>query len=350
MHSRISTGALPSPHLDQLAASHPFIQQIDIVFPFSAHFEKTFSSLAASYCKAQVTLSDFFEHASHTPIDPPLTALPTKSDPDDTWCIDPRGILTLCLSKQPYERLGLVGKKLPFKGCQELHVIKIPLRKETQSVAVRARQKAALKTWDEDRTQSGYGKWEIAFVGGGLSMGTVNKVEYQVRQFADVFIPAPELARSKEESKEEWEERVSELFEWVGMACLGAQRLKANDRVDPYVAVYDAPTPSSVGDMTHLRWTGLMDSVFVQSMLTAATSLVTTCPPDESSFISVTLHSNPMTPISYIPPQCISSSAEMKDPPPRVPHADAEDTVCLVLTKDTWMSGQSIGKWDARWG
>lgn len=122
-------------------------------------------------------------------------------------------------------------------------VIKIPLRKETQGVAMRARQKAALKTWDEDRARSGYGKWEMAFVGGGastssvnprfratnfdskgLSMGTMNEVKYQVRQFADVFIPVPELARSKEESKEEWEERVSELFEWVGMACLGAQR------------------------------------------------------------------------------------------------------------------------------
>ena len=51
----------------------------------------------------------------------PLVALPIKSEHDDTWCIDPRGILTLCLSKQSYERLGLVGKKLPFKGCQELH-------------------------------------------------------------------------------------------------------------------------------------------------------------------------------------------------------------------------------------
>ena len=68
---------------------------------------------------------------------------------------------------------------------------------------------------------------------------------------------------------------------------------------------------------------------------------------EQRSFISVTMHSNPMAPISYIPPQCFT---EMKDTPPRVPHPDAEDTICLVLTKDTWMLAQSIGKWDARWG
>lgn len=38
---------------------------------------------------------------------------------DDKWCIDPRGIITLYVTKQSYERLGLVGTKLPFKGCPE---------------------------------------------------------------------------------------------------------------------------------------------------------------------------------------------------------------------------------------
>ncbi|KAL4072807.1 ribonuclease P 40kDa subunit-domain-containing protein [Scleroderma yunnanense] len=349
MHLRLSSGALPSPHIDQLAASHPFIQQqIDIVFPSSVHFEKTLSSLTTSYRRGQFTLSDFFEQASRTSTSPPLAALPTKSDADDTWCIDPRGVLTLCMSKQPYEQLGLVGEQLSFKGCQELHVIKIPLRKETQSIAVRARQEVAIRTWDELRAQSRYGKWEIAYVGGGAS--SLLPIRYSVRQLNNVFIPVPELARSKEESKEEWEERVSELFEWVGMACLGAQRLHANDRVDPFVAVYNAPTPSSLGDLTHLRWIGFMDTTFVQTVLTTAASLIMTCPSDKSSFISVTMHSNPMAPVSYIPPSCLTSGVEMKDTPPRVPRPDADDTVCLVLTKDTWLLGQNIGKWDARWG
>ena len=33
-------------------------------------------------------------------------------------------------------------------------------------------------------------------------------------------------------------------------------RLQANDRVDPYVAVYEAPEPSTIGTVSHVRWRG----------------------------------------------------------------------------------------------
>lgn len=52
-------------------------------------------------------------------------------------------------------------------------------------------------------------------------------------------------------------------------AELTARRLRASDRVDPYVAVYEPP-PASVGAVTHLRWNGLMDTPFVQSVIDAA--------------------------------------------------------------------------------
>lgn len=47
-------------------------------------------------------------------------------------------------------------------------------------------------------------------------------------------------------------------------------RLRANDRVDPYVAVYEAPLPASVDDVTHVCWKGLMDSAFVRSVIDTA--------------------------------------------------------------------------------
>lgn len=66
------------------------------------------------------------------------------------------------------------------------------------------------------------------------------------------------------------------------------------------------------------------------------------------SFISITLHSNLVTPVSYIP------ESLAKEAPLRVPGLEAEDSVCLVLSKlpnrSTWAIGQSVGKWDARWG
>lgn len=64
------------------------------------------------------SLSDIWE-ANQLWLDRTFCALSSGPHDDDVWCIDPRGVLTLCLCKETYEILGLVGKKLPFKGCPE---------------------------------------------------------------------------------------------------------------------------------------------------------------------------------------------------------------------------------------
>ena len=40
---------------------------------------------------------------------------------DDVWCLDTRGLLTLAVCKTTYERLGLVGKVLPWKEHQDTY-------------------------------------------------------------------------------------------------------------------------------------------------------------------------------------------------------------------------------------
>ena len=129
-------------------------------------------------------------------------------------------------------------------------MIRIPVRQETESVAVRARQQAALKLWDALRENgNGPGEWHVLYCQRGKhddpyfllaapcrcpelmmsiqdtpSDASVVHVPPRIRHSAQVLVPAPNLAPLAEESAEEWDERVSALFEWVGMACLGAQR------------------------------------------------------------------------------------------------------------------------------
>ncbi|KAH9014149.1 hypothetical protein EDB83DRAFT_2233032 [Lactarius deliciosus] len=69
---------------------------------------------------------------------------------------------------------------------------------------------------------------------------------------------------------QDWNEKASAYFEWVGMVNIGAQRLRANDRVDPYVAVYSTPTPFTVGDVTHMKWYGFLTPQFVQKIVDTA--------------------------------------------------------------------------------
>lgn len=105
--------------------------QIDVVFPSTVQ-EDVFSALKTTYSTAQFTLAELYAYASSlaipsvsvrtsdlapdlTSLARPFKAVPVQDDADDTWCIDPRGVLTLSVSKTLYEQLGLVGRKLPFK-------------------------------------------------------------------------------------------------------------------------------------------------------------------------------------------------------------------------------------------
>jgi ribonuclease P/MRP protein subunit RPP40 len=210
----------------------------------------------------------------------------------------------------------------------------------------------------------------------------------QARQFANMQIPIPTISTLSVSTPhapvgdvEVWREKVMSLFEWAGMAALGAQRrvsryhivrmltkhrLQANDRVDPYVAVYDPPTPSQIGSVTHLKWKGFLAPQFVQTVINTAMYAVhpksgagltenrssLAADPHPRNFMSITGHVIPTSPVSYIPPSL--------DSPLRIPRTSAEDTWSAILipcrpttpspTAGVWINAESVGQWDRRLG
>ncbi|KAG6811887.1 hypothetical protein H0H92_005413 [Tricholoma furcatifolium] len=274
-------------------------------------------------------------------------------------------------------------------------VIRLPLQKNTESVANLARRKEALKAWDERRERAGLGAWNVVYGFNGeadfflfafpaklndstrylrspddpsmspLPKSQVCDVQCKTTKTSDVHIPIPSLRQhpnstthSNEDDLEDWNADMAALFEWVGMANLSSQRLRANDRVDPYVAVYEHPAPSYVGSMTHLRWTGLIGPGFLQSVVdTALTSLKTRS--DDVSlqgpklFIAVTAHACSTSPVTYIS----SSASTVMDGPARLARADGEDAWSLIVTPSPtelqtidWALVETLGQYDARWG
>jgi len=166
--------------------------------------------------------------------------------------------------------------------------------------------------------------------------------------------------KSVEEEEEDRNRKLGELFEWVGMACLGSQRLYVNDRVDPYVCVYEPPTPSRIQNVTHLRWRGLLCPNFVQEVLdTIISSMKHTTTSTHPSFVGITCNALPISPVSYIP-YTMSENGSLRvsgDVPARFPRGDSEDTWSLILESGAgeegsiqWIMGESLGTWDARWG
>lgn len=97
-------------------------------------------------------------------------------------------------------------------------------------------------------------------------------------------MPFAQVPPPRNVENEEQLEEVSALFEWVGLASLGSERcvryvhsmtpfdcilhrLRVNDSVDPYLAVYDPPLAMETGDLVTVRWIGLFTPSFVQSIL-----------------------------------------------------------------------------------
>ncbi|KAK7025188.1 ribonuclease P protein subunit p40 [Favolaschia claudopus] len=371
-HLHISTGSLPCPKLNTLASAHPFTQQelttqLDVLFPSNPALQAALSVLETSYVKAEVVLSELVKevekggYVSGVEMKSTLTVLSVSPHTDDIWCLDPRGVLTLHLSAESHQKLGITGQKLPFKSRSNEYTVTLPLHPSASSLKNRQKRDDALKAWDARRRQAGEPDWAVLYCGNDSDTTTkfasslasaqasqIRIVQCQISSSTNVRIPQLTLpARppsSDLEATEDWEEDVQRAFEWVGMAGFGSQRLEANDRVDAYIAVYDPPSADvTVGDLTRLRWRGFLSPLLVQSVIDV---LLRFDLPD-SHFVSVTSHAFTAAPVSYIPP---GKNKDGMKTPARVPSVDGEDTWSLLLSRERWGLAESIGSLDARWG
>ncbi|KII85925.1 hypothetical protein PLICRDRAFT_115378, partial [Plicaturopsis crispa FD-325 SS-3] len=343
---------------------HDTYKQLDVVLPSSNAVEASVIALGSSFSKATRTLLSVYEDATRVNTSSGFTALSSYSSGiDDTWCIDHRRLLTICASKTTYERLGLVGTKIP----SEKYVIRIPLQEATTSVTNRARVRTALEAWDKWRHEEGLGPWKILYHCNEHSADTavldgqsLHRVQPEVRRYSSMRIPLPSFSPrpppQNADALEDWHDTIHGLFEWAGMAALGSQRLETTDHVDPYIGVYEHPEPSTAGSVTHVRWRGFLAPAFVQSVLDALRYPIPSSAQISSasltpSFISVTAHTFPHTPVSYISP----ATANKVDSPVRVPRDNAEHTWSVILLRDSsgqpaFVKAESVGQLDTRWG
>ncbi|KAF9530390.1 ribonuclease P 40kDa subunit-domain-containing protein [Crepidotus variabilis] len=393
---KVSFGGTETSELDLLAACHPFIQQLDIVFLSNLSLLNNLEKIETVCGITKAALADVIKYSETF-----MNSVQSKSNlllvsqnryDDDCWCVDPRGHLTLLVSKETYERLGLVGRKLLFKGHEDSHYIDIPLKKEAHSQKNWSRILTALESWDERRRIELLGGsedgalWDVRFCVPDSSSSVnppflsqknrTHSVKSTKKELNDVHIPT--LLQqdfqncppsNSEDVHEDWSRRLHTLFEWVGMVCLGAQRLYANDRVDPYIALYDPPAPNRVGDVVHLRWRGLVSSEFVKHVLDViecvgyrSTLRDTHCP---IPFVSVSAHSLTSSPVTYIPHGLSTESGRtttkpLGNVPLKVPSGNGVDSWSILFHKSStqstensalrWCLTEYLGQFDTRWG
>ncbi|KAF8347917.1 ribonuclease P 40kDa subunit-domain-containing protein, partial [Amanita rubescens] len=378
---KVTPGVFTSNKLSLLANCHPFTRRLEVIFPENSALEAALTQHKTCYAKGTFKLSELVENASafiHTlELQSNFLMLSRDKNTDDVWCIDSRGIVTLFLSKDTYEQLGIVGKPLPFKKPADDYriVVQFSLRRGTDTPGNVARRHVALRAWDKRREEEmGLGGWNVIYCHRGtilhplsssIEQSDVMNIKAQVQKIRDVHVPDVELRRfperEAEDDIEDWNEEIHSLFEWVGMACLGAQRLKINDRVDPYVALYKPP-PSTPGCLTHIRWQGLICPAFVQLVIDTTMWVTKQIEAHEAErvppFVAVVSHSATNTPLAYISPKNTSSVPSGSETM-RVPTEEGEDSWSLYMRAKSglregqgvdWVLAESVDKLDTRWG
>ncbi|KAF9778317.1 ribonuclease P [Thelephora terrestris] len=276
---------------------------------------------------------------------------------DETWCIDTRGVLTISIDPGTYQRLGLLGTPLPWKPHKDRYTVvlsqKVP-KGEKHWNPLGPKQRSALELYDELREKAGFDAWDVVYHlkgNGSLAGTTVQSRSFQVQSrkatHTDFRIPHISLSPPTDadnEEMEDWKTSLAEFQEWLGLACMGSQRLHASDNVDPYIASYYPPEPNTVGTITHLRWSGLLHPDLTSALLQTCLDVLSADTPPP--FIGILAHSNTNTPVGFLNAQKPERAA-----PVRLTRADGEDTRCIILTSDgRWTLTEIIGQWDARWG
>lgn len=372
-------------------ADHKHDDQIDVLFPsyLDDSLRKALTGLEALSFVGALRLADvvdptFVDHIFRPEGQYILLGTDSHGE-DDCWCFEScSGMLTLSVGKETYERLGLVGQRLPFKGQKSQFVIRLPLRKHALSVRNAKRRDDMLKAWDVRREKEGRAPWRVRCTAAsrswsssgppGLDTGDCIRVSRcQVTTLANVSVPRFDLRPCPElspEDEEDWQIEMAAVFEWIGMAGFSSQRLRAYDRTDPYVALYECPSPSTVGDVTHLRWRSFVHPELVQTIIDTALSTVENWHDDDHSsmrkkpltkqpFVAIVSHAVSVSPVTRVDPTKDASA----DGPVRLPRANGEDTWCWLLTPSLTLPGEKsdvtavdwalvecVGQYDTRWG
>ncbi|KAJ2774839.1 hypothetical protein IWQ56_000402 [Coemansia nantahalensis] len=249
--------------------THPFNHRLTVVAPAGGvDVRRALERHMGSYFRVQLKLTDLIDPAFIASYvkDKELVALSAgrRIDADDVFAIDGGGRLTLSLTKDTYEVLGLAGRPAAFplkRGSRFVVEIDLladhmaPAKKHFQRLQARLDAVlpepvdfvVALSDAESGRTLN------LDIPGAAACPPHV-----EARTLAGAAVPGvPDEFLAARGQSGEWAECAQDLFEWIGLATAGARALVPG-AADPEACTYRAPEPSAVTDLTVCSATGLL--------------------------------------------------------------------------------------------
>ncbi|CAG8656903.1 3963_t:CDS:2 [Acaulospora morrowiae] len=284
---------------EKIITGHPFNHHLELFIPapISSQQLKQFSK-EIFYYKADIPLSYFLERSfvqnyvrSGRVIALSLSEGIDISDIislDDTgnyrWNVlrvmkRDVGTLTLNLTKDTYEQLGLTGNPSKF-GSKQRFVVKVDLLEKSMIPGKKGFERVK---WCFNNSLTDPFSFLISFTNldpresqeiNFPSTFNAKKlmVDQKIETLNDIITPEVDIIKDTTQEKQ-WRSDVVEIYDWIGLVSLKAQRVFSHDHVDPYISVYSSPEPNKSGDGTILRWTGFIPSTEVLSLFKLVSEL-----------------------------------------------------------------------------
>ncbi|CAO3699372.1 unnamed protein product [Rhizopus microsporus] len=218
-----------------------------------------------------------------------MHTLNTNLNTDNVIVLDPEGNLSLSLVKDAYEKFGIqVQHRSKASMKHNKYIINIPLK--DNQLHPGSKQFERLK-WCLENTLTQTFKLVFAatdkVTGQSVDIewpSQVKKVtkidiEPQFETLTDIHIPSFESINHSLNSQpaENWDRHVMNALEWIGLAYIKSNRIKARitKAVDPFISVYKAPVPfldSQTG--TLIKWKGFLPTSFIHNVMTMIRKLM----------------------------------------------------------------------------
>ncbi|CAG8786909.1 5735_t:CDS:2, partial [Racocetra persica] len=273
----ISSSSIASPksRYVQIIEDHPFNHRIELLFPtlLSPQQENKFLK-ETFYYKADIPLSYFIERSF---VQDYLQrgrvvaqSLGEGIDVSNVIALDGFGTLILNLTKDTYEQLGLPGKPAKFGPDRQRFVIQINLLEKSMIPGKKGFERIK---WCFNNTLSDPFPFLISYVDSVTQETqkitfppTFNAkkltVELKFEKLNNIIFPDMEAIKTAS-NEDQRRSDIVEIYDWFGMASLQAQRIRSQDKVDPYISVYTPPGPCLSGNGSLLCCTGFIPSSMI---------------------------------------------------------------------------------------
>ncbi|KAF9188139.1 hypothetical protein BGZ51_000723 [Haplosporangium sp. Z 767] len=194
--------------------------------------------------------------------------------------------LILSLTKDSYEQFGLTGVPSKFYRDRQRYVVEINLIAPSMLPGKPGFERIK---WCFENTLVTVFPMVLASVdpqGASLPMefpdsacAIQQSFGIQCTPLHNILVPDTTIIRTIGKNDVRWRINVSELYEWIGMTGIQSDRIKFNDRIDPFLCVYSNPPQAaeepvpSIGCLIEIA--GLIPSPSILRIFDALRSLLT---------------------------------------------------------------------------